>query len=297
MLYEFIGCYLSEKCYHTPWAYNFVNQHRFSAMTKVTLLTACYNSASTIGDTLLSVNAQTYPNIEHIIIDGASSDNTVATVKNVGTRVSKIISEPDKGIYDAYNKGLEHVTGEIVGFINSDDFYCSDSVISKVVEIFEDPDIDACHADLVYVNPKNTNRIERHWKSQKITKRSLTNGVMPAHPTVFFRREVYDRVGNFDLNYRLAADIDFLLRAFFVHEVRSFYATEIWVRMRSGGHTGGGASSILAQNREVRDAQKRHGINCSLPRFYGIKIIDRIAQRVRAPFITAPNLMLPEVKT
>lgn len=260
-------------------------------MTKLTLLTACYNSAATVADTMASVNAQTFDDIEHIIIDGASSDDTIAVVEKTGQRVSKIISEPDKGIYDAYNKGLTHANGEIIGFINSDDFYCSDTVIDQVMEAFEDPAIDACHADLVYVHPEHTGQVQRHWKSRPITKKALSSGFIPAHPTVFVRREVYDRVGNFDLNYRLAADYEFLLRTFYTHEVSSLYVPQIWVRMRSGGHTGGTAGSILAQNREILAAQQRHGVKCSQARFYGTKIADRLAQRLRARFVKAPNIL------
>lgn len=260
-------------------------------MKKLTLLTACYNSASTIKDTLRSVNAQKYADIEHIVIDGASSDDTVSIVEEAGERITQIISEPDKGIYDAYNKGLTHATGDVIGFINSDDFYCSDGVIDRVMEVFENSEIDACHADLVYVHPEHTDQIQRHWKSRPITRRALSGGFIPAHPTVFVRREVYDRVGNFDLNYRLAADYEFLLRTFFTHEVTSQYVPEVWVRMRAGGHTGGTAGSILAQNREIRAAQELHGVKCSTLRFYGTKTLDRLLQRARAPFVKAPNLL------
>lgn len=260
-------------------------------MTKLTLLTTCYNSAATIGDTLKSVNAQTYEDIEHIVIDGASTDDTVAICNEIGTRLTKVISEPDKGIYDAYNKGLTHATGDVIGFINSDDYYATDEVAARVMEIFKDPEIDACHADLVYVHPEQTSHVERHWRSKQITPAVWHSGFMPAHPTVFLRREVYDRVGNFDLTYRLAADYEFLLRTFYTHQVKSYYAPEIWVRMRSGGATGGNVQSILNQNNEILAAQKRHGVTCSKFKFYGLKIADRLMQRARARFVEAPDLL------
>ncbi|MHA7971284.1 glycosyltransferase family 2 protein [Rhizobium sp. CAU 1783] len=260
-------------------------------MTKLTLLTACYNSASTVADTLKSVNAQDYPEIEHIIIDGNSKDNTVEICRNVGTRITKIVSEPDKGIYDAYNKGLTFATGEIIGFINSDDYYASGNVASQVMKVFEDPAVDACHADLVYVNPQHTEQIERHWHSKPITRAALRSGFIPAHPTVFLRRSVYEKVGNFDLSYRLAADYEFLLRTFYTYNVQSVYVPEIWVRMRSGGATGGNMKSILRQNNEIRAAQEKHGVRCSTVRFYGVKIIDRLMQRVRGRFVKAPDLL------
>lgn len=262
-------------------------------MRKLTLLTACYNSTGTVADTLRSVNAQDYPEIEHIIIDGASKDNTVEICQTVGTRITKIVSEPDKGIYDAYNKGLTHATGEIIGFINSDDYYAAPGVASRVMQAFEDPSIDAVHADLVYVHPTDTHVVERHWHSKPISRKALSSGFIPAHPTVFLRREVYDRVGNFDLSYRLAADYEFLLRTFYTHEVRSLYIPEIWVRMRSGGATGGNYKSILRQNNEIRAAQEKHGVRCSKPRFYAVKIVDRVLQRARARFVNAPDMLAP----
>ncbi|TDL88143.1 glycosyltransferase family 2 protein [Meridianimarinicoccus aquatilis] len=260
-------------------------------MAKLTLLTACYNSAETVGDTLKSVNAQNYANIEHIIIDGASRDNTVDICETLGTRVTKIVSERDKGIYDAYNKGLTHATGDIVGFINSDDYYATGDVCSEVMAAFEDPSVDAVHADLVYVNATQTDIVERHWQSKPITRKALSSGFIPAHPTVFLRREVYDRVGNFDLTYRLAADYEFLLRTFYTHEVSSCYIPQIWVRMRSGGATGGNVKSILRQNNEIRAAQQKHGVSCSTARFYTVKIADRLMQRVRAQKAKAPDLL------
>lgn len=260
-------------------------------MAKLTLLTACYNSASTVGDTLRSVNAQEYPDIEHIIIDGGSRDNTVGICQEIGTRITKIVSEPDKGIYDAYNKGVARATGEIIGFINSDDYYSSSDVCSQVMKAFEDPSIDAVHADLVYVSPNRTSVVERHWRSKPITCESLCQGFIPAHPTVFLRSKVYDRVGNFDLTYRLAADYEFLLRTFYTHQVSSLYIPKIWVRMRSGGATGGNFKSILAQNNEIRAAQQKHGVRCSTLRFYAVKIADRLMQRARARSVEAPDLL------
>lgn len=262
-------------------------------MTKMTLLTACWNSAGTIGDTLKSVNAQTYADIDHIIIDGASKDDTVKICEDLGQRITKIVSEPDKGIYDAYNKGLTHATGDIIGFINSDDFYCSDTVIQEVMTAFEDPAIDAVHANLVYVDPEDTAKIERHWKSRQITRARLETGFIPAHPTVFLRRNVYEKVGNFDLTYRLAADYEFLLRTFYTHQIPSRHIPQIWVRMRSGGATGGNFQSVMRQNREIRAAQEKHGLQCSPVRFWTTKTSDRLMQRLRGKFVTAPNILAP----
>lgn len=260
-------------------------------MSKLTLITACYNSEATIMDTLQSVNEQDYRNIDHIIVDGASIDNTIKICQTKGTRISKIISEPDAGIYDAYNKGIANAQGEIIGFLNSDDYYASGNVCSQVMDAFNDPTIDAVHADLVYVNQTKTNIVERYWRSKNITRGALISGFIPAHPTVFFRRSVYDRIGNFDLTFRLAADNEFLLRAFYTHQVSSKYIPGIWVRMRSGGATGGSIKSIIRQNREILKAQEKHNLSCSKPRFYAYKIADRIMQRIRAQTVQAPNFL------
>lgn len=257
-------------------------------MTKITLLTAAYNSAATIGDTLRSVERQSYPDIEHIVIDGASKDDTVAVVAREGRRVAKVISEKDKGIYDAYNKGIGHATGAVIGFINSDDFYASDDVISQVMRVFEDPTIEAVHADLVYVDQDETTKVKRHWKSRPCTPKSLARGFIPAHPTVFLRREVYDKVGLFDLDFRLAADYEFLLRIFHTYKIKTVYVPRIWVRMRVGGATGGTVASIKLQNDEIRRGQAKHGLSYPTAKFYFHKVIDRSLQRLRAPFVKMP---------
>jgi glycosyltransferase involved in cell wall biosynthesis len=261
-------------------------------MMKMTLLTASWNSAATIGDTLRSVAAQTYPQIEHIIIDGGSKDDTMAIVARDGVHVARAVSEQDKGIYDAYNKGIAMASHEIIGFINSDDFYCSDGVVAEVMAAFEaDPALEAVHGDLVYVKQDDTTKIVRHWKSRDCTEKSLSRGFIPAHPTVFLRRSVYEKAGSFDLDYRLAADYEFLLRIFHTHKIKARYIPHIWVRMRAGGATGGNVSSIKLQNDEIRRAQAKHGVHYPSSKFYVWKVIDRTMQRLRARFVQMP----PEV--
>jgi len=257
-------------------------------MTKVSLITASYNSARTIGDTLRSVNAQTYPRIEHLVIDGGSKDATMEIVGREGARVCGAVAEPDGGIYHAYNKGLARATGEIIGFINSDDVYCSDSVISQVMQVFEDPAVEGVHADVVYVDRRDTRRILRHWKSRPCTPSRLMRGFIPAHPTLFLRRSVYDKAGAFDTNYRLAADYEFMLRVFHIHRISAVYMPQIWVRMRAGGATGGNGMSILKQNEEIRAAQKAHGVNYPSVMFYAHKLIDRSLQRLRGSWLRMP---------
>ena len=251
-------------------------------MKKITLITVCYNSAGTVADTLKSVNEQIYENIEHIIIDGASTDNTLDVVKKLGQRVTKVISEPDKGIFDAYNKGLALASGEIIGILNSDDFYFDENVISKVMSVFDDPSVDACHANLIYVDSLDTNLVTRFWKSWDMTGRHLELGYMPAHPTLFLRREVYDRVGNFDLKRHPVADHDFCVRAFYIYDIRALYINDLWVRMRNGGATGGSLRSIIKQNEQLLATLRKYGCNTSVYVFFSLKILQRFVQFFRA---------------
>lgn len=260
-------------------------------MTTLSLITACWNSARTIGDTLRSVNAQTLSDFEYLVVDGGSKDDTMAIVAREGARVTSAVSEPDKGIYDAYNKGLSRATGDVIGFINSDDYYCAPDVLEQVMKAFEDPTLEAVHADLVYVDPENTGKIERHWKSRPATVENLRRGFIPAHPTLFLRRSVYEKVGGFDTGYRLAADYDFMLRTFYVEQVKSLYLPQIWVRMRSGGATGGSTASILRQNEEIRRSQQAHGLNYPKALFFAHKVVDRSVQRARAAFVNAPDII------
>jgi len=260
-------------------------------MTTLSLITACWNSARTIGDTLRSVNAQTLTNIEYLVVDGGSKDDTMEIVAREGARVTSAVSEPDKGIYDAYNKGLSRATGDVIGFINSDDYYCAPDVLEQVMKAFEDPTLEAVHADLVYVDPENTGKIERHWKSRPASVENLRRGFIPAHPTLFLRRSVYARVGGFDTDYRLAADYDFMLRTFYVERIKSLYLPQIWVRMRSGGATGGSTASILRQNEEIRRSQQAHGLNYPKALFFAHKVVDRSVQRARAAFVHAPDIV------
>jgi glycosyltransferase involved in cell wall biosynthesis len=260
-------------------------------MTKLTLLTASWNSAATIGDTLRSVRAQTYPDIEHIVIDGGSKDDTMAVVAREGPHLARAVSERDKGIYDAYNKGIGFASGEIIGFINSDDFYAHTGVAARVMELFDaDPELEAVHADLVYVAQDDPAKVVRWWKSRPCTDKSLARGFIPAHPTVFLRRGVYDKAGLFDLDYRLAADYEFLLRIFHTHAVKALYVPEIWVRMRTGGATGAGFDGIKRQNVEIRRAQAKHGVDYPAWKFLIHKVIDRTAQRLRRSSVTLPPL-------
>jgi glycosyltransferase involved in cell wall biosynthesis len=256
---------------------------------KISIITACFRSEATIRDTLDSVSIQTYSNIDHIIIDGASEDRTLALVKAHGRRVTHITSEPDRGIYDAFNKGLAIADGEIIGFLNSDDFYASPYAIERVMCAFIDPSVEAVYGDLIYVDKFDTHKIVRHWKSRPYRQGDFPRGFVPPHPALFLRRSVYSRTGGFNTIFRLAGDYDYMLRAFHTYGVNSVYLPEILVRMRTGGATGGSLSFIKKQNLEILRALESQGVSIFKPTFFGRKIADRLMQRLRAIFVRLPE--------
>ena len=179
---------------------------------KVSIITVCYNSEKYISDAIKSVINQTYPNIEYIIIDGGSIDNTLSIITSFKTGIHKIVSEKDNGLYDAMNKGIAIATGDIIAFLNSDDLYINNSVILEIVECFERASPDVLYADLVYVNRENINSTIRKWTSSQYINGSFTKGWHPPHPTFIVRKEVYSNFGGFNLNFSIAADFELMLR-------------------------------------------------------------------------------------
>ncbi|CAB3880994.1 PGL/p-HBAD biosynthesis glycosyltransferase [Achromobacter dolens] len=162
---------------------------------KISIITVVFNGATTIGDTLDSVNDQTYPDVEHVVIDGGSRDNTLDIVKARGRRVGKLVSERDRGIYDAMNKGLKFATGDVIGFLNADDFYVDPAVLEDVAKVFADERVQACYGDLLYVSQEQQDKIVRYWKSSDFVSGAFGRGWVPPHPTFFVRREVYEKLG------------------------------------------------------------------------------------------------------
>lgn len=243
---------------------------------KFSIITAAYNSELTIRDTLNSVGQQDHPDIEHIIIDGLSSDNTLKIV-NEFRHVSKMISEKDRGIYDAMNKGISAATGEVIGILNSDDIYIGPHVISTIAKFFSDPAIKTTYADLQYVQQDNLNKVVRTWKSGNFSRKNFYYGWMPPHPTFFVRREVYDQVGLFNCALRSAADYEMMLRILVKHEIPVHYIPEVMVKMRSGGISNASFKSRITANREDRLAWKLNGLE---PHFFTLyaKPIRKISQ-------------------
>ena len=251
---------------------------------KMSIITVTYNSASTLNDCITSVRTQNYSDIEHIIIDGGSKDGTLSLLNSKSDGFANIISEPDKGIYDAMNKGIKLATGEIIVFLNSDDFYINQKVISRVVREFErDPLLDACYADLIYVDQFDTSKIIRFMKSSKFKEGLFSKGWCPPHPTFFVRRSVFKKFGNFDLNFRFASDVDLMMRFLEKYKIKSQYISEVWVKMRMGGISNKNLKNIWLQNKEIIQSFNKNKIQINLFKFLIFKIISRIVQFFKRP--------------
>ena len=248
---------------------------------KISIVTACYNSASTIRDTLRTIQMQTHQNIEHIVIDGGSTDGTLDILEENRQHIAYLTSEPDKGLYDAMNKGISKATGDVIGLLNSDDLFANKHVLSQVVNALSDETVDACYGDLVYVNHDNINQVARYWTSCPYTPELLGKGWVPAHPTFYVRRAVHEQHGMlFNLDYKLASDYDVLLRLLYIHKIKTTHIPDVMVKMRLGGTTNKSMKNIVNQNKEILQVLKQHGYPYSPVKFIGNKIVNRIQQRL-----------------
>ncbi len=231
-------------------------------MYKVTIITATYNSAATVRETLASVASQNYSNIEHIIIDGKSTDDTLSIVNDF-PHVAKIVSEKDDGIYDAMNKGIALSTGDIIGILNSDDVYMHKDVISIIVNGFEKTGCEALYADLLFVNQQDTQKITRVWRAGSYKPNHFLFGWMPPHPTFFVKKEVYNQYGVFDTFFRFSADYELMLRFIHKFHVKLHYIPEIIVRFRKGGASTASFKNRFKANVEDKRAWIRNGMEPS----------------------------------
>jgi glycosyltransferase involved in cell wall biosynthesis len=227
---------------------------------KVSVITATYNSAATVEDTLRSVIDQDHPDIELIVIDGGSTDATLSILDKYRDRITRLVSESDRGIYDALNKGIALATGEIVSILHSDDFYINEGVIAAYVKVFHHSQADAVYADLYYVDRLNPQKIIRKWKSGQHTPSSFYYGWMPPHPTFFVRREIYNRYGTFDLSFKTAADYELMLRFILKYKISLSYLPAYTVKMRMGGVSNAGIKNRIAANLEDRRAWRVNGL-------------------------------------
>lgn len=230
----------------------------------ISIITATFNSSAHIADCVKSVNDQTYHDIEHIIIDGASKDNTLEIVNGIPNRVGKIISEPDKGIYDAMNKGIQAASGDVIGILNSDDFFTSDDVIQTVVDSFKNNDIDALYGDVHFVSPDNLSKSVRYYSSSVFKPSLFRFGFMPAHPSFYMKKECYDKYGLYELDYKIASDYDLLIRYLYKEKIRYKYIKKDFVTMRTGGVSTENLNSRVTLNKEIVKACRKYGIYTNL---------------------------------
>ncbi len=244
---------------------------------KVSIVTVVYNNASTIGDTLDSVAGQDYPNIEHIVIDGNSTDGTSAILEQRKDQLGKYLREADRGIYDAMNKGIGLATGDIVGILNADDFFEESTTISQIVKQFETNPTDCLYGDVQFVSQSDPTRIVRYYSSMHFRPNRFAYGFMPAHPSFYVKRSHYEQLGVYKTDYKIAADYELLIRFLLVHKLKYQYFKHPLVRMRTGGASNAGFLTYWTLNTEVVRACKANGIATSLPQVlckYFIKLFE-----------------------
>jgi glycosyltransferase involved in cell wall biosynthesis len=231
---------------------------------KISIITVCYNSAATIEDTLYSIANQNYNNIEHVVIDGGSTDGTLEILERHRSKIACLVSEPDAGLYDAMNKGLARVTGDIVAFLNADDFYSAPTVLATVAAHMVTAELDLLYGDVVFFRPDKPGHVVRRYSSKKFTPEMFAYGWMPAHPSLFVRRHLFEAVGDFKADYKIAGDYEFVARVFSKLQPRYKYLPEVLVTMRTGGVSAAGWRNTILLNQEVLRACRENGIKTNL---------------------------------
>ena len=246
---------------------------------KVSIITTCYNREATLRGAIESVLEQDYPCIEYIVVDGASKDNSLAVINEYKNRIDKIISEPDKGMYEAINKGIRAATGDIIGLIHSDDFLFSSHTISDIVKTFEEQDADMIYGNGVFVDYDNINLMIRNWISGRYSKKNVINGWLPLHPTVYIKKECMDKWGLYDESYKIAADSDLLVRYLYEADLKVFYLNNYIVKMRMGGLSTDSGKTKLKWGEDLR-MYRSHGINP----YWALKgkVLSKIPQFIKA---------------
>lgn len=227
---------------------------------KLSVITAVYNREDTVAQAISSVAAQSYSDVEHVIIDGASTDGTLDAVQSLARPGMRVISEPDRGIYDALNKGIRNATGDVVGLMHSDDFFAHDRVLEKVAMAFASTGAEAVYGDLDYVAAEDTSKVIRHWRSGEFTPQVLARGWMPPHPTLFVRREAMMRLGLYNTDYRISADYEAILRWFGKGGLSLTYIPEVLVKMRVGGESNRSLGRIIQKSHEDYRALRTNGV-------------------------------------
>ena len=244
---------------------------------KVSIITAVFNRRDTIKNCIDSIQNQTYSDIEHVIIDGGSTDGTIEVIENSTYSDTIFISEHDNGLYDAINKGIRTSTGSIIGLLHSDDVFASEAIVSQVVSEFSDSDLDAVYADANFFKNGDATNIVRRFRSDRFSLKTLSWGWMPAHTTIFLHRRVFERFGVYKHDYKIAADMDFVARVFSSKDFKSKYIQEVWINMAIGGVSTGGIRNTLMLNREVLRALRENGIQTNIIKLlskYPLKILE-----------------------
>ena len=254
---------------------------------KITVVTATYNSARTLRDTLESVLSQTYGDMEYILTDGGSTDGTLDLVREYEPRFQgrmRWVSEPDGGIYDAMNKGIRMATGEVVGLLNSDDVFCDAHVLEDIAACFDARQVDCVYGNLLFCRDNDLDRIVRIWKGSPYSEGAFMRGWHPAHPTFYARRTCYEQYGYYDTGVRVSADFDLMLRFLDIHKVSNAYLDRFIVKMRMGGESTGNLRLIVTGNRNILRAMRKNGYPAGLP-FLMRRLLPKVWNRLKTPFV------------
>ena len=246
---------------------------------KISIITSVYNNQETIAEAIDSVLSQTYPNIEYIIVDGGSTDNTVNIIKSYQDRLDTFISEPDKGIYDGLNKGINLATGDVICFLHSDDLYSDNTIIEQVAKAFINSNVDSVYGDLTYVNKNDSSKVVRFWKSGGFTLKKLQYGWMPPHPTFFVKRSSYQQYGLFDTSFKIAADYDLMLRFLGKYKISTHYIPNVLIKMRVGGESNKSLKNMIRKSTEDLQAMRNNNIGGFL--ILIIKNLSKIKQFIK----------------
>ncbi len=227
---------------------------------KISIVTAVLNRANYIADSLRSLGAQNYPCVDHVIIDGASTDGTLDILRDNRIANSLLVSEEDSGIYHALNKGLLLCTGDVIGLLHSDDFFADSTILSQVAFAFSDPSVDVVYGDLDYISKNDISKVVRRWRAGEFNINQLALGWMPPHPTLFVRRRFLEKIGFFDTRYKISADYDFILRCFLYPEINCIYIRRVMVKMRLGGESNQSFNKIFSKSKEDYKVLKIHNV-------------------------------------
>lgn len=255
---------------------------------KISVITVCYNSSETIKEAIESVINQTYNNIEYIVVDGLSTDGTQDIIKSYGDKISKFVSEKDKGLYDAMNKGIKLATGDVVGILNSDDFFKDKNVLKTIADAFVKGKTDSVYGDVVIVDPQKKNRIIRYYSSKNFKVNDFNRGIMPPHPSVFIKRHLFEKYGYYDLDFKICADFDFLLRLFFIHKINIQYLPLVTTIMKSGGLSNQSLFTKYTIYQEMKRSIIKNGLEFSIFKYLS-KYYSKFYQFIDRPKLINDN--------